>query len=598
MTLGASFFLFLCRPTSLNGLTVWMRQRVKTGSFADFLELIRKSRREAALVGVAALILVSLTAFSFWLTHRVLNDADTAHELNRYNAKLIKFLELLRTVESSQRGYLLTGDQDFLDPYNEISGLLAPIAKELREAAPEKLNITGKVTALSEPLRAKLGEMAKTVALAKDGQRDAAIAHVMNGVGRELTDQIEGDVRLIQDESNALISKNEESTTRLENFKFFIDGIGALLIITFSFLSLWLLLRSHATTLEAQDELAKANADLEETIAQRTAALKRANEEIQRFAYIVSHDLRSPLVNIMGFTTELETLRTELFEKLAAANALAGSEVLSKDFDEAFAFIKSSIARMDRLIAAILKISREGSRPLHPEPVDAKALVDGVVAGVAHQIREKEVNVIVGPLPAISTDRLALEQIFSNLIENAIKFLKATGQGTIRIDGFRRGAEIIYTVSDNGRGVDPKDHQRIFELFRRSGPQDVPGEGMGLAYVSALMRRLGGTVSVESDARTRQHIPTDASYKGIASKENGGMNKPVTIVMIEDDDGHARLIERNIRRARGYQRNHPLLRWRDGVCLFQRASGAACRRDAYPGAARFEFTRCLWDRDS
>ena len=276
------------------------------------------------------------------------------------------------------------------------------------------------------------------------------------------------------------------------------DGIGALLIITFSFLSLWLLLRSHATTLEAQDELAKANADLEETIAQRTAALKRANEEIQRFAYIVSHDLRSPLVNIMGFTTELESLRTELFEKLAAANALAGSELLSKDFDEAFAFIKNSIARMDRLIAAILKISREGSRPLHPEPVDAKSLVDGVVAGVAHQIREKEVNVIVGPLPAISTDRLALEQIFSNLIENAIKFLKASGQGKIRIDGFRRGAEIIYTVSDNGRGVHPKDHQRIFELFRRSGPQDVPGEGMGLAYVSALMRRLGGTVSVES----------------------------------------------------------------------------------------------------
>jgi signal transduction histidine kinase len=200
----------------------------------------------------------------------------------------------------------------------------------------------------------------------------------------------------------------------------------------------------------------------------------------------------------MGFTTELETLRTELFEKLAAANALAGSEVLSKDFDEAFGFIKSSIARMDRLIAAILKISREGSRPLHPEPVDAKALVDGVVAGVAHQIREKEVNVVVGPLPAISTDRLALEQIFSNLIENAIKFQKPGGEGKIRIDGFRQGAEIIYTVSDNGRGVDPKDHQRIFELFRRSGPQDVPGEGMGLAYVSALMRRLGGTVSVES----------------------------------------------------------------------------------------------------
>ena len=305
-------------------------------------------------------------------------------------------------------------------------------------------------------------------------------------------------MRSIQEEGSSFIRNSEASTARLQNFKFFIDGIGAVLVLTFSFLSLWLLLRSNAAMREAQDALSKANVDLEETVAQRTAALKRANEEIQRFAYIVSHDLRSPLVNIMGFTSELETLRTELFEKLAAANALAGSEVLSKDFDEAFGFIKSSIARMDRLIAAILKISREGSRPLNPEPVDAKALVEGVVAGIAHQIREKEASVVVGALPGIVTDRLALEQIFSNLIENAIKFLNPGGRGEIRVEGCSRGNDVIYTVSDNGRGVDPRDHQRIFELFRRSGPQDVPGEGMGLAYVSALVRRLGGTVTVKS----------------------------------------------------------------------------------------------------
>ena len=471
---------------------------MKSGSFADFLRLVRESRREAALVGAAALILISLTGFSFWLTHRVLSDAETADELNAFNTKLTEFVQLLRTAESGQRGYLLTGNPDFLDPYDKKSGLLIPMAKELRESAPKELNVTEKVIALSDPLTAKLGEMAKTIALAKDGKHDDEIGLVMNGAGRELMDRIEGDVRSIQDEGNALISKNEASTSRLQTFKFFVDGIGALLIITFSFLSMWLLLRSNAATLEAQDVLARANADLEETVAQRTAALKRANEEIQRFAYIVSHDLRSPLVNIMGFTTELETLRKELFERLAAANALAGSEVLSKDFDEAFGFIKSSIARMDRLIAAILKISREGSRPLHPELVDTKALVDGVVSGVAHQIREKEAKVVVGTLPSVVTDRLALEQIFSNLIENAIKFLKASGLGEIKVEGFRRGAEIIYTVSDNGRGVDPKDHQRIFELFRRSGPQDVPGEGMGLAYVSALVRRLGGTITVDS----------------------------------------------------------------------------------------------------
>lgn len=487
-----------CLPIFPIRATVWIRPRVKTGFFAEFLELVRKSRREAALIGAAALILLSLTAFSFWLAHRVFKDAETADELNGYNAELTKFVELLRTVESSQRGYLLTGEKEYLEPYDKKSGLLVPMANALRELAPKELNVASKAAALSEPLAAKLSEMAKTVALAKEGQHDAAVAHVRNGVGRELTERIEDEVHSIQNEGSALIQRNEASTTRLQTLKSLSDGIGALLAITFSCLSLLLLLRSNAAIRDAQNVLSKANADLEETVAQRTAALKSANEEVQRFAYIVSHDLRSPLVNIMGFTTELETLRTELFEKLAAANALAGSETLNEDFDEAFGFIKTSIARMDRLIAAILKISREGNRPLNPEPIEVKVLVEGIVAGITHQIREKEVDIVVGELPGVMTDRLALEQVFSNLIENALKFLKAGGERRIRIEGFRRGAEIVYAVSDNGRGVDPKDHQRIFELFRRAGPQDVPGEGMGLAFVLALVTRLGGTISVES----------------------------------------------------------------------------------------------------
>ena len=355
-----------------------------------------------------------------------------------------------------------------------------------------------KVAALIPPLAAKLDELGETIALAKSGRRDAAIARVKDRFGFNLTDRIEGGVRAIQDKGNDLIRANEARTRQLANLKFFIDGIGAVLVLTFSFLSLWLLLLSNAETQDAQEALSKANANLEGIVAQRTAALKRANEEIQRFAYIVSHDLRSPLVNIMGFTAELETLRKELFDRLAAANALAGSEALNKDFDEAFGFIKSSIARMDRLIAAILKISREGSRPLNPEPIDAKALVDGIVAGIAHQIREKSAGVSVGALPPVVTDRLALEQIFSNLIENAIKFLRPGQQGEIKIEGMEKGYDVVYVISDNGRGIHARDHERIFELFRRSGPQDVPGEGMGLAYVSALVRRLGGTVSVES----------------------------------------------------------------------------------------------------
>jgi signal transduction histidine kinase len=466
---------------------------------ADFPALIRGSRREAALIGAAAVILLLLTGFSLWLTQRVIADAETADRLIGYNARLTQFVQRLRTAESSHRGYLITQDASFLQPYTEIKDRLLPMAEELRATAPKAGEAAGAIASILQPLEAKIAEMEGVLSLQSAGKRADAVARVKEGYGRRLTEQIEDAIRGVQESGAALLHMKEAETRRLQRFKFFIDGFGAILVLTFSFLSLWMLMRSNAAIRRAQDALSAANADLEATVEHRTAALKRANDEIQRFAYIVSHDLRSPLVNIMGFTSELETLKQELFENLKAANALAEADTLGKDFDEAFAFIKSSIARMDRLIAAILKISREGTRPLNAEPIDVKALVEGLVAGVAHQVRDKGAEVSVGALPEIVTDRLALEQIFANLIENAVKFLKPGGSGRIAVEGSRHGADVVYRVSDNGRGVDRRDHQRIFELFRRSGPQDTPGEGMGLAYVSALVRRLGGTISVDSD---------------------------------------------------------------------------------------------------
>jgi hypothetical protein len=473
---------------------------VKTGrAFGKLPALMRSRPGETVLVSAAALILLFITLFSFWLTRRVFSDANTADELSRFNARLTSLMQMLRTVESSQRGYLIAGAPEFLEPYRETSGKLLPLAEDLVAKAPKELPAAKTFSSVLEPLRAKLHEMAETVALAGSGQKDLAVERLKDGFGRKLTDVIESKVREIQAEGAALIKSNEAKERRLQSFKVFIDSIGGLLIIVFSFVSLLSLLKSNAATQDAQDALAKLNLELEDTVAQRTAALTRANEEIQRFAYIVSHDLRSPLVNIMGFTSEIETLREELFERLSKASGQPVPEHLQKDFGEALGFIKTSIARMERLIAAILRLSREGSRPLAHDVIDTTALVQGVFAAMAHQIRDKGATVKTGSLPPAFSDRLALEQIFSNLIENAIKFLKLDGNGVVEVAGHASGAELIFTISDNGRGIDPKDHRRIFELFRRAGHQDVPGEGMGLAYVSALVTRLGGTIEVSSE---------------------------------------------------------------------------------------------------
>jgi signal transduction histidine kinase len=119
--------------------------------------------------------------------------------------------------------------------------------------------------------------------------------------------------------------------------------------------------------------------------------------------------------------------------------------------------------------------------------------------GFSYQAQESGASIIIESLPPCVGDRLALEQIFANLLENALKYLRDDTPGQIRVTGRAMPSEVVYEVNDNGRGIDPKDRERIFEIFRRSGPQDRPGEGIGLTYVRTLVRRLGGAITVRSD---------------------------------------------------------------------------------------------------
>ena len=254
---------------------------------------------------------------------------------------------------------------------------------------------------------------------------------------------------------------------------------------------------------EARADLASANQGLEERVAERTLDLKESNEEIQRFAYIVSHDLRAPLVNIMGFTSELQNLRGELFAPTPGqvggdAELAPSTRHLQEDFDEAIGFIQSSIDKMDRLIKAILLLSRQGQRTFQLESIDMDELMRSVTDSVAHSVQTAGATVAIGALPSLVSDRIAIEQVFSNLVENAVKYLRPEVPGRIVIEGFQFAGKATFTVRDNGRGIAPRDRARVFELFRRSGPQDQPGEGIGLAHVRSLVRRLGGTIMLDS----------------------------------------------------------------------------------------------------
>jgi signal transduction histidine kinase len=270
--------------------------------------------------------------------------------------------------------------------------------------------------------------------------------------------------------------------------------------------SAWTVLLYTKQLAEAQIQVSALNAGLEDRVRERTADLGRANDEIQRFAYIVTHDLRAPLVNIMGFTSELETGLADVRayveqnegtrdEALAKAAGLAASQ----DMPEAIGFIRASTGKMDGLINAILKLSREGRRTLKPESLELGSLLLAAAANIHHQVVEigGEIAIEAAIRPLVS-DRLALEQIFGNLLENAVKYSQPGRSLRVRVRAKEQRGRVLIEIEDNGRGIAAQDHERVFDLFRRAGAQDQRGEGIGLAHVRVIVRNLGGEITLKS----------------------------------------------------------------------------------------------------
>ena len=243
----------------------------------------------------------------------------------------------------------------------------------------------------------------------------------------------------------------------------------------------------------------------DEELERAASEMKEGNEELKAFIYSAAHDLRQPLVNIKGFTIELRQSLQEISavtakhpERFTPEERNKLDDIYQNDVQAAIGFIGSSVERMDDLINALLKLSQVGHRVMRLERIDMNALVRTVRESMTHQIREKNTTLTIGDLPDVVADRLAMEQIMANLLDNAVKYLSRDCQGVVELSGEKAGPETIYHVRDNGRGISVDDMPKLFKIFRRLGVQDVPGQGVGLAYVRSLVRRQGGRIWCES----------------------------------------------------------------------------------------------------
>jgi len=233
--------------------------------------------------------------------------------------------------------------------------------------------------------------------------------------------------------------------------------------------------------------------------------LEETNADLRAFIFGIAHDLRAPLVNLKGFSGELRSdLAGVMPELRLGLSALSEAErqrvaaVLEQAVPEALGYIDASASKLDSLVNAILQLSRIDFRELNLEEIDSEALVRVALQNFAGTIKEKNIRVTLGVLPYLIADRLVMEQSLTNLLDNACKYLEPGRAGLVSITAEQSKDAVIFSVKDNGRGIAADDIHKVFEIFRRVGQQDTPGEGMGLAFVKALVRRQGGNIWCES----------------------------------------------------------------------------------------------------
>ncbi|MDR3375655.1 MAG: ATP-binding protein [Ancalomicrobiaceae bacterium] len=466
------------------------------------------------VLGLGAVVLFSIVLTSYIYSDLAQQHAAEALRASRVDRLILEVVSDLVDAETAERGYAVTAEKQYLDPWRTAEGEYNKDLRELRAMAMQVANGTLVPTSAFDRIAAlgahKLELVKANIARVDAGRYDEARLAISSDGAKDVMDAIRAEAKSVRAtfadwrNTQAVEMRGNASTLVL------LIVIGAGMILALAIGSGIFIMRYMSELDATRRDLIDINADLEGRVKERAESVLRANEELQRYAYIVGHDLRGPLVNIMGFTSELETAAERVTAFLArigpgvdeAAHADA-LHAMHEEIPEAITFIRSSMTRMDALIREILKLSRAGRRTLEPELLDLNAVVTECIDAIRQTFADAQALVEVeGRLPSLTSDRSALQQILSNLLDNAAKYLDPSRPGHIVVRARHRRSAIVIDVEDNGRGIAEADHERIFELFRRAGVQDRPGEGIGLAHTRALARRLGGDVTVESDGQT------------------------------------------------------------------------------------------------
>ena len=425
----------------------------------------------------------------------------------------------LTDAETGQRGYLITGADRYLSSYRAGAPDVATAIATLRQLITGNAREQGWVDSLSLLSAAKLAELDTTIAIRHDQGFAAAEAVVITDRGRNLMLGTRRITEELKTEELGLLAVRDRRQMQNAFITFLVIGVGSLVAFVLAAMITQSIrvdvelreedrlqieaqsvqLQDQAAELEAQqveleaqtDDLRFSNDDLQAANARAERALRahrialarvqRSNEELDQFAYVASHDLKAPLRGIANLATWLE-------EDLGGAITPASREHMT--------LLRGRVQRMEALIDGILQYSRAGRVGTDAERVDVAALLREIVELLAPPA---DVTIVLGrEFPILDTERVPLQQVFLNLIGNAMKYAQREG-AVVRVDAVATGGTWTFSVADNGPGIAPEYHERIFGIFQTLEPRDkVEGTGIGLSVVKKIVESRGGQVTLES----------------------------------------------------------------------------------------------------
>jgi signal transduction histidine kinase len=449
------------------------------------------SFKSKVIAGLAtALGILLLVAFLSYLDlARNVEDMQWVAHTHAVLEKLNQLYAGMIDAEAAARGYVIVGDDSYLDPFRTGRGNAEERFKEVREMVADNPRQEGNLDRLSPLIQARLSKMEETVRTRTERGLAAGIASVQEGSGKALTDQIQQVIaRMKAEEERLLLLRSAEVKNSSRKTREVIV-LGEALGLLFLLVAGQLVRQEMRKLAQAEAEVRTLNADLERKVAERTSELaerarelETSNTELQQFAYVASHDLQEPLRTISSFT---QLLAKRYQDKLD---------------DKAREFINFAVEgckRMQALINDLLAFSRVGTHGKEHVAVQCDAALDRVLRGLKIAIEESGAVITRDPLPAVTGDEIQLCQLFQNLVGNAIKF-RNKDVPKIHISAVRNGTGWKISFRDNGIGIASEHSDRIFVIFQRLHTKmQYPGTGIGLAICKKIAERHSGRIWFE-----------------------------------------------------------------------------------------------------